>query len=114
MGRSCHLINLKQTGYNRALSTFYEATLRGDIIRTGNNYLIDGYDKKITPRKFLEMAEEDFKMVEKMYFQLEKKLEPLLSSSDKEQKKEVKPLSEGEEEDIISAALFNLDDGDDE
>lgn len=115
MGRSCHLINLNATGYHRLLSNFYEATLRGDVERSGNNYLIKNHDAKISMKKFIEMVEDDFKIAEKLYYQLERKLEPLLSAVDtvKKAEKEAKKLTEAEEEDIISAALFNVEDYED-
>jgi archaellum biogenesis ATPase FlaH len=85
-GRSFHLVNIANKGFDRLVSTFYEAAERGDLEKSGNGYFIPGIEGKYTTKKMLEESGNDFNVVLRFYDHMCKKLTKLLSSAEDIQK----------------------------
>ena len=87
-GNSALLVYTNEKSYDPLISTMYQAMEAGDVLKVGNNYVLDDYpDIKFNIKNFLDVFAENPIIIPAFYDQMKNKLRRFLDSSEQTPKK---------------------------
>lgn len=93
-GANCKLVYLNHLGYDPLYSTVWEAMCNGDLVQTGNSYVLDAFPNvKFNIRNFREKFSDNLPLLHAFYSQVRDKASVLLSGSIEDAMKADKKLS---------------------